>query len=841
MKNYTSYCNVEADQLLLDLETSIKGLSQSTAEERLKLFGSKLNPQNLFWKSFLLLIGQFKSPIMLILIFAAVLSFFLGDPTNAIIILIILAISGLLSFWQENGANNAMEKLISIVEVKTTVIRDGQDLEISADKVVPGDIFVASSGSLIPGDALLLESNDLFVDEASMTGETFPVEKLPGVLPVDTPLNLRNNSLFMGTHVVSGTAKAVIVHTGKTSEFGKVSQRLNLNPPETDFAKGIRQFGFFLMQITLLLTIAIFAINVLLHKPVLDSFLFSLALAIGMTPQLLPAIISINLAHGAKRMATNKVIVKRLSSIVNLGSMNILCSDKTGTLTEGKVQLHSALGINGLNDQQVLRFAYFNALFETGFANPIDEAIKTAGSCDVSGVERLDEVPYDFIRKRLSILLRFSEKNLLVSKGALQNILEVCHNAQDEKGDLLELNKVLKSIEESYLSFSEQGLRVLGIAIKDLEESNKCSKTDETQMTFLGFLLFFDPPKSGAIETIAALKNLGISLKIITGDNELVAAHVSKQVGIKEPKVLTGKAIREMSDQALVIQADRADVFAAVEPNQKERLILALKKGGHVVGYIGDGINDASALHAADVGISVEGGVDVAKEAADIILLEKELDVLVNGVKEGRITFANTMKYIFMATSSNFGNMFSMAAASLILPFLPLLPKQILLLNLATDFPEIAIATDNVDEDWISKPIRWDIGFIRRFMIVFGSISSFFDFMTFGVLLVAFHANESFFQTGWFFESIISASVIVLVIRSRKPFFRSKPGRQLLIATTVVLAAIHVFLFTPLAKVFEFMPLPLAYLLVAWAIVLFYVLVVENVKRWFYRKLTVVP
>lgn len=840
-----SFWSASADEVFKQLQTSQQGLMSDEAQQRLKRYGANLLKPKKQATTLTLLLNQFKSPIILILVFAAGLSFFLQDPQDAIIILVIVLVSGLLSFWQERGASNAVEKLLATVQIRATVLRDGTSTEIPVEQVVPGDIVLLSAGDVIPGDCMILESKDLFVDEAALTGETYPVEKEVQVLAAETPLSKRINTLYMGTHVTSGTAKAVVVHTGTETEFGQVSVRLRVRPPETEFEHGVRHFGYLLMEVTLLLVIGIFAINVLLHRPVLDSLLFSLALAVGLTPQLLPAIISINLAYGAKRMAEQKVIVKRLASIENFGSMNVLCSDKTGTLTEGVVRLRSALSVDGHDSEKVLLYAYLDAFYQTGFTNPIDQAICTYHPLDVSDYKKLDEVPYDFIRRCLTVLVAEKDgTHLMVIKGALKNVLDVCTTvelppAQGQGGSteaIVDIATLREEIQQRYGGLSQQGFRVLGVGYRRLDEVSRISKDDEKKMTFLGFLVFFDPPKEGVGETIKQLKNLGVSLKIITGDNQLVAAHISQQVGIANVTILTGSEMHQMSSTALLGKVNNVDVFAEVEPNQKESILIALKKAGNVVGYIGDGINDASALHAADVGISVNSGVDVAKEAADIVLLEKDLSVLVQGVREGRKTFANTLKYVFMATSANFGNMFSMAGASLFLPFLPLLPKQILLTNLLTDIPEMTIATDNVDNEMVDKPRRWDIGFIRNFMLTFGLLSSIFDYMTFGVLLLILHANVKQFRTGWFIESVVSASLIVLVIRSRRPFFKSRPAKQLLIATLSIVVLTVISPYTPLAGIFGFQPLNVFFLLMLAVIVILYVALAEVVKRYFYMR-----
>ncbi len=759
---------------------------------------------------------------------------------NALIILVIILISSLLGFWQERGAANAVEKLLAIVQTKATAFRDGNQKEIPVDEIVPGDIIVLNAGDLIPGDSLIVESKDLYANEATLTGETFPVEKSSGVLAPETTLNQRTNSLFMGTSVVSGSGQAVIVGTGSQTEFGKVSERLKLRPPETEFENGVRHFGYLLMEITLILVVTTFAINVYFERPVLESLLFSLALAVGLTPQLLPAIISINLAQGAKKMALHKVIVKRLASIENFGSMNVLCSDKTGTLTEGLIKVKSVLDINGNENEKALLYAFLNASYQTGFTNPIDTALLTDEVIqnhhfDVSAYMKLDEVPYDFIRKRLSVLVSKNAAGLMVTKGALQNVLDVCSSVETSEGKNVGIAEKNKLIQERFEELSSKGFRVMGIAYKNTGSNILITKDSEVNMIFLGFLVLFDPIKAKIADTILELKHLGISLKIITGDNQLVAGVISQQVGFQTPRILTGSDLTKLADEALLGKVNSVDVFAEVEPNQKERIILSLKKAGNVVGYMGDGINDASALHAADVGLSVDSAVDVAKEAADIVLLEKDLGVLVQGVKEGRKTFANTLKYVFMATSANFGNMFSMAGASLFLSFLPLLPRQILLTNLMTDFPETTIGTDNVDFEMVDLPRRWNVTFIRNFMITFGILSSVFDYITFGVLLFVLHSSVDQFRTGWFVESVISASLVVLVIRSRRPFFKSTPGKLLLITTLVVVGATLIFPFTPLGSLFGFSPPPMPFFLATAIIVVLYIISGEIAKGIFYK------
>jgi len=535
-------------------------------------------------------------------------------------------------------------------------------------------------------------------------------------------------------------------------------------------------------------------------------------------------------------MAAEDVIVRRLSSIENFGSMDVLCSDKTGTLTEGVIHLHAAEDATGVNSDKVQQYAYLNACFESCFANPIDEAIRTSRHSDVTHCRKLDEVPYDFIRKRLSVLVAMDNHHVLITKGAVDNVLAVCSAVETAQGTVVALDSLRVSIQDRFQKLSSDGFRTLGVAYRTMDSVETIAKADETEMVFLGFLVLQDPPKADITQTVQQLQSLGVGLKMITGDNRLVAANVARQVGLSADRILTGGEIRQMSDEALRQQANTCDVFAEVEPNQKERLILALKQAGHVVGYMGDGINDASALHAADVGISVDQAVDVAKEAADIVLLKRDLGVLVRGVQEGRATFANTLKYVFMATSANFGNMFSMAGASLFLPFLPLLPTQILLTNLMTDFPEMTIATDSVDSEMVDKPHRWDIGFIRRFMVVFGLMNSLCDYFTFGVLLFLLHTNTQQFRTGWFIENVVTAALIVLVIRTRKPFYRSRPGTYLLIATLATVGATLLLPYTPLASVFGFAPVSPLFLLVLALILIFYIVAAELAKVFFYQR-----
>lgn len=835
-KRPVPFWSLTTQELYERRNTSIQGLTTAEAEVRRRLSGLNTLKKDKKKSGILLFLNQFKSPITLLLLLAAILSFFLGGKTDATIIIIIVLFSVLLGYRQERTAGNAVAQLLSLIQVKTSVIRDGQKMELLVEDVVPGDCVTLGAGDIVPADCLLVEESELFVDEAAFTGETFPVEKKCTVLPEKTELSKRVNSVFMGSHIVSGTAKAIVVNTGASTEFGLISHNLKKRAPETAFQVGIRKFGYLLMQITLVMVVFLFGVNVMLEKPILDSLLFTLAIAIGLTPQLLPAIITVNLSQGAKRMAEQKVIVKRLDAIENFGNMDVLCSDKTGTLTTGKVTVCQGLNCFGKENEALLLMAKINATLQQGFKNPIDNALAEIPLSGTANYTRVDEIPYDFIRKRLSILAKDDRETKLIAKGAVKQILEVCTQTANQEGVLVPIQEILPSIRKLYEELSSQGYRTLGVAYKLYDGKEIIHKTDETDMIFAGFITLFDSLKEGITETIKELQAYGVELKIITGDNALIAKNISKQIGFKKGLVLSGAEMRKMSDAALTSRVVDTCVFAEIDPNQKERIILALKKAGKTVGYMGDGINDVSAIHAADVGLSVNTAVDVAKEAADLVILEQDLNVLTAGIKEGRRTFANTRKYIFMATSANFGNMFSMAGASFLLPFLPLLPKQILLANLLTDFPSMTISTDNVDEDWIKKPGKWDIKFIKRFMISFGLLSSVFDYITFGVLLLLFNAKESEFQTGWFIESVVSATLIVLVVRTQKTFLKSKPGNYLTIASLLVAITILILPELPVGSLLGFTPLPLSFYLVMLSIVAAYILSAEWMKKWFYRQ-----
>jgi Mg2+-importing ATPase len=835
-----AYWSLPPDKLLHALHTGHEGLSHSAARRRLRIYGPNTVSERARVSGLRLFLHQFKSPLIIILVFAAVIAAVLKDWSNSIIILAIVFGSGILSFVQEFRASQAVESLRARVRVTCTALRAGRNENVPARDVVPGDIVLLSAGDLIPGDGVLLEAKDFFVAQAALTGESYPVEKAPGTAAASASIAERANSVFMGTSVRSGTARMLVVHTGSATAFGSIADRLRLRPPETEFERGIRQYGYLLMRIMLVMALVVFAANIFLARPPVDSLLFAIALAVGMSPELLPAIVTITLAQGARQMAARGVIVRRLAAIENLGSMDILCTDKTGTLTEGVLSLDAALDVDGKPSSRAMEAALLNASLQTGLVNPLDQAVVAAGhaqNIDIAAFYKLDEVPYDFTRKRLSVLVRRNdEAPLLITKGALTEVLAVCATVARADGNAPLDTAARAQIETLFAEYSGDGFRVLAVARKEMAGKSACTSADESGLTFIGFLRFLDPPKEGIQHTLSGLLALGIRVKVITGDNRLVAAHVAQSVGIIEPQLLTGKDLNDLHDEALWHMAERTDIFAEIDPSQKERIVLALKKRGHVVGYLGDGINDAPALHAADVGVSVDQAVDVAKEAADFVLLEHDLDVLRQGVEQGRVTFANTLKYIAITTSANFGNMISMAVASLVLPFLPLLAKQILLNNFLSDIPAMAIASDNVDREWIERPRRWAIRNLRSFMAIFGSISSLFDFLTFGVLLWVYQAGPELFRTGWFVESLMTELLITLVVRTYRPFYRSRPGRLLWMSTLVMGAITLALPYLPGVAIFDFEPLPPALLAMLLAITALYVAASELAKRLIYHE-----
>lgn len=826
--------SIEEMEIILNSNRT-NGLSTVDAKSRLRKSNSNVISENKHVSDLRLLLNQFKSPFMALLLFADILSFYLGEQVDAIIILSIILLSGVLSFWQERNAKNIVRELLAIVKVTVKVLRDGTLQSIGMEQVVPGEIILLSAGDIVPADCLLIEATDLFTNESMLTGEPYPEEKKVEKLPPDTILKDRCNTLFKGTHVTSGFAKAIAVFTGKQTEFGRIAEKIKAHKQETEFERGLRHFGYMLMEIALLLALIIFAINIYLHKSFIDSLLFSLSLTIGITPFLLPAIVSINLAYGARYMASRKVVVKRLVAIENLGSMNVFCSDKTGTLTSGEIRVHDYLDVTKKQNNRILDLAYINATLQTGYTNPIDAAIKDFHKIDMALIRKLDEIPFDFTRKRLSILVKENGSNLMVIKGTFKKILEICN--QVEIGDNIEpLAPHRKEIDRLFEKETQKGLRVIAVAYKNLLV-DKISKTDENDMVYLGMLFLDDPVKEGVLKSVQEMKKMGIQLKILTGDNKNISQYVGKQLGIIEKKVLTGSDLHKLDDTALSKKVIHSDIFSELEPSQKERIVRLLSQAGNVVGYIGDGINDVAAIQAADVGISVENAVDIAKDTADFVLLEKNLQVLLNGIIEGRKTFINTMKYIFTSTSANFGNIMSMAAFSLFLPFLPLLPKQILASNFICDLPAMAIPTDNVEDEWVALPKKWNLKFIKKFMIRFGLLSSVFDFLTFGILIYILKSNPEHFRSGWFLVAILTQFSALMILRSKKPFYKSKPSNLMFLITLIMLLIVFIIPYSPLGDILELPPIPIRTLTLLLMVVILYIIANEFMKRIFYRKI----
>ena len=833
--------SADATALAEALGSSPDGLSAAVAARRLAEVGPNSVEQPRHAGVTGLFLRQWENPIVLILLIAATISLVLRQWVDAGIVLAIVLGSATLGFLQEYRASAAVRALTGRLALTARVLREGSELSLPVRDIVPGDVILVSAGNLVPADGRVIAAQDFLVSEAAMTGETFPVEKRPGRVAADAAASDRTNMVWQGGSVRSGTARVLVTATGHETAFGTIAARIAARSPETGFARGVRQFGYLLIRVMVLVVLFVLTANLMLDRPVIDSLLFAAALAVGLSPELLPAIVSVTLSAGARRMAADGVIVRRLEAIENLGSMTVLCTDKTGTLTEGRVVLHAALDPGGAPAEAVARLAWLNARFETGIENPLDTALIAAGTAAGFGIAdhaKIDEIPYDFERRRLTIVLADGGAggHLMITKGAFAEVLAICTHLPDGAGDVPLDDARRAALDAIFRARSAEGLRVLALATRRFEPQPDYDRSDEAGLTFRGFLLFRDPPKEDAAATIATLRDLGIAVKVISGDNRHVTAHLARSVGLDATAMLTGADIAAMRDEALWHHAPRADLFVEIDPQQKERIVRALQRTGESVGYLGDGINDAPALHAADVGISVAEAVDVARESADIVLTRRDLGVLRAGVEGGRRTFANTLKYIAITTSANFGNMVSMAVVTPFLPFLPLLPKQILLNNFLSDFPSLAISSDRVDPERLAVPQRWNLRDIRRFMIVFGLISSAFDLLTFALLLQVMQASEPLFQTAWFTISLLTELAVVLVLRTRRSVLRSRPGPLLLWSTLAVLALAFAIPVTgPLAGAFGFVPLPQSMLIAILAILAGYVLATETVKVWIFR------
>lgn len=782
--------------------------------------------------AFSLLVRQFTNPLVLLLFVAVLLSVAVGEHTDAIIILLILLATGMISFWQEFNAGHAMEKLQKMIEINHEVIRDGKRITIPSTLIVVGDSVLLDAGDVIPADGRLVESNELHVNESVLTGESFPAEKMAGKdFPNSIPTKMTNR-IWQGTNVISGTGIMEVMQTGDQTILGGMRKSLETNP-ETAFEKGIRHFGIFLLKITVSLAAFTLVVNISQHKPVLDALLFSLALAVGMAPELLPAIMTFAMTGGARHMMKQKVIIRKLSSVFNFGEVSVLCTDKTGTITEGKVMVKDMLDPTGKSSPSLMGLAWLNASLQQGFRNPIDDAI-AALPANVEDYSRINEVPYDFIRKRLSVAVLLQGEKLCICKGAFKEILSICSHVQQNDATLALSSNERVLLEEKYIGFSHEGFRVLGLCTKALTNV-KMSKEDETGMVFRGFILLEDRLKSDAHASINRLRELNIHVKIITGDNRHAAMHIARELDMSAAGIVSGDEMDKMTSEALSARIKGVDIFAEIEPHQKERIVKALQQNGETVAYIGDGINDVSAIHAADVGISTNNAVDVARESADFVLLEKDLAVLANGVIEGRRSFANSMKYLLITTGATFGNMISVAMASIFLPFLPMLPKQLLLTNLISDLPFLSIASDKVDGESIKQPVQWDLKTLRRYMVIFGLHSTVFDFITFWVLFRFLQLEGDAFRTGWFMESSLTEIIILFVIRTRHSVFSSKPSPWLLWLSISAIIIILVLPFTPLATPMGLHINNASEMIAILVIITCYFLTAEWLKRVFYR------
>jgi Mg2+-importing ATPase len=835
-----------ADVILGKLETTDKGLTDKEAKKRLEEYGYNEPPRKKEKSIVLQIFSKFFEPLIIVLIIIGVLSLLFGDIPSAIIVFALTIMSVVMGFVQEYRASKEVEKLMEMVKTTTTIYRNGKPKEIDIRDIVPGDIVDLYAGDMIPADLRILSCKDLFINQATLTGESIPVEKTPK--PNDkktTSMADMPNIAFMGSSVVSGTGIGVVVKTGVYTQFGELSRRLSNMQVETSFDKGVRAFTFTMIRVMVVMVIVIFCINWFFKHDILQALMFSLAVAVGLTPEMLPLINTITLSMGATKMSKKKVIVKRLNSIQNFGAMDILCTDKTGTLTMDKVVLEKYCDVMRQEDKEVLKFACVNSYYQTGLKNILDRAIlkyinKQEGF-DITNYKKIDEMPFDFSRRIMSVVVGMEGKTRLIAKGAPEEIFKRCTKYELD-GDIMDVEYlILADLKEEYDRLSADGFRVLALAYRDFDDKKtEFTRDDENELILKGYVAFLDPPKATAERAIKVLKKYGVSMKVLTGDNELVTKKICSEVGLDVEGMLTGEMIEKLDDIQMKSAVEKTTVFARLSPVQKEKVIHALHSNGHIVGFMGDGINDALALKASDVGISVNNAVDIAKESADIILLEKSLMVLEDGVIEGRKTFGNITKYIKMASSSNFGNMLSMTGASLFLPFLPMTPIQILMNNFLYDLSQTAIPTDEVDEEYLKAPRPWNVASIRKYMFFIGPVSSIFDFITFGVMIFVFHctgATQALFHTGWFIESLVTQTMVIYVIRTAKvPISQSSPSKLLIFTSLLIITAGIVIPFTPAAQWFGFVRPSARYFLILEAIVTAYVFMVYHAQQFFIKK-----
>lgn len=836
--------------MVMDPEQIPQGLSSAEAVRRRRLYGSNTVFSKKRTRPLVALLKKFNSPLLLLLLAAALLSLFLGEVIQGVIIIVMVCISAALDFFNSYKSEQVSRALAAKVVTRVSVVRDGIKKNIPIEGVVPGDIVFLSGGAVVPADGVLIDAEDMFVNQSALTGESFPVPKsASGAAISDISRDARtldgSAAVFMGASILTGFGTMRVERTGARTQYGAIAARLAAVKPETVFERDITRFSFFIMRLSFGMVAFVFLLNALFgNAGFLSSFTFAIAIAVGLTPELLPVIMSVSLAKGSLKMAEKKVVVRNLSSIHNFGAMDILATDKTGTLTEDNITLVKCVDLHGEESSMVREYAYLSSMFHTHRTGPLDQAIRRAAVVDIHAYKKIDEIPFDFTRKRDSIIAEKDGACFVVTKGAPEEVLgiSVWRTLPDSTGDTLLLPEDVTAAADTFDRLSADGYRVLALAMRPLGASRSAEKeygTDvEKEMVFCGFAAFLDPPKQTADDAIRTLETLNVEIKIITGDSEVLTERVCRDINLHVKGTLTGAAIRALSDSELERKAEMTTIFARVTPEEKERVIHALRKGGHTVGYLGDGINDAPALKAADVGISVDNAVDVAKETADLILLDKDLTVFGDGIREGRATFHNTMKYIKLGFSSNFGNMFSMMGVSAFLPFLPMLPGQILLNNMLYDISQTTLPTDRVTPQEIAKPLSWDFREIKRYMLWFGLVSSLFDFLTFFVLWRVFGLSDGAFQTGWFIESIATQVLVVYVIRSRAFFgMSSPPSRALVFSTLSVVLIAWILPITPLAYVLGFVPLPTSILFALGAIVLAYLFVTELVKHIFYATL----
>jgi P-type Mg2+ transporter len=847
-------CVAPIQETLDSLKTALKGLSADDAEDRLAEYGpnelSHLKRPG-FWAD---IFHRLRSPLVIQLLVIALVSAFIGELKSTAIVGAMVLLSVGLSYILDRRSNLAVETLGKRVQSRTFVLRDGVESEGRISEIVPGDIVLLLAGSIIPADLRLIAVKDFFVSESTLTGESMPVEKTftSAGSSVQSAMDLPN-ACFLGTSVTSGTARGVVVNTGVRTLFGAISEQLAEKREETNFDRGVRSFTWLMIRFMVVMVCAVFFIVGMTKDNWLEALLFGLSVAVGLTPEMLPMIVTVNLAKGALTMAKKKVIVKRLQSIQNFGAIDILCTDKTGTLTQDRVVLEQHVDILGHTSEEVLNYAYLNSSFQTGLRNLIDRAVIEHADLYTGQCRLVDELPFDFQRRRMSVVVEYEGDHVLICKGAVEEIYTCCSYYQIDDQVYPLINMIRGDLFEEVEKLNRDGFRVLGIAYREFpRDKTVFTVKDETQLILLGYIAFFDPPKVSATEALALLAGVGVKVKVLTGDNGLVTEKVCRDVGLSVERMVTGNDLSRLSPEAFSRTVKESNVFVKLSPSQKEQIVKDLRHNGHVVGFMGDGINDAPALNAADVGISVDSAVDVAKESADIVLLEKSLLILEEGIVEGRRVFANIVKYIRMGASSNFGNMFSVVGASYLLPFLPMQPVQILTNNLLYDFSQTGIPTDNVDEELVAKPLKWNIGNIKRFMVFIGPISSIFDYATFALMWFFFHCSAflgptntsvqkeslaKLFQTGWFVESLLTQTLIVHIIRTRRiPFFGSRASSHMTMTTLIIMAIGAWLPYSPFAADLGMVPLPAIY----WAwIALFlttYAVLTHWVKTWFFNR-----